>query len=296
MSVPTLYFTFQGDRLAYTRQGSGSPVLFFSNMGSTKESWVQQAEALRDKHEVISLDHIGLGESDIPSSSYSVEKYAAMLSAFIDHLGFDRISVVGNCMGSAMMLLLADRRPEKFDRMVIINPASAQTLGRGAVGRLSRVLAIFPRPIIWLSRLFWVPKLFGRFVVALQYAPRGWWRGLVQQPPGAEAIAATWNTRGRAGAMMEILSDPVQLGLVDRIEPGPDFPPCMVVWGESNHVLSAKAGRELNRTLRPEREVFLPGRGHLPMMESPEEVTALIDSFLSAPRSERAGRSVSAEA
>ncbi|WP_232786434.1 alpha/beta fold hydrolase, partial [Mycobacteroides chelonae] len=286
MTVSTSYFAFEGDRLAYTRQGSGSPVLFFSNMGSTKEAWVLQAEALRHKFEVICLDHIGLGESDIPATPYSVEKYATMLSAFIDHLDVEKISVVGNCMGSAMMLLLADRRPEKFDRLFLINPASAQTLRRSVLfGGPSRVLTRFSRVIIAASRLFWLPKIFGRIAVALQYGPRGWRRGMVHRLPGAAAIEATLNTRGRTTATLEILSDPVQLGQVDRLEPGPDFPRRMVVWGESNLVLSAKAGRELNRTLRPEREVYLPGRGHLPMIESPEEITALIDDFLTEQKS-----------
>lgn len=129
--MATQFFAFDGDRIAYTREGSGDPILFIGNMGSVKECWTQQAEALSGRYEVICADHLGLGESAVPAPGFDVERYLRFLSAFVDHLGFERINYVGNCMGSAMGLLMAEQRPERFDKMVVINPLSARTAKQG---------------------------------------------------------------------------------------------------------------------------------------------------------------------
>ncbi len=195
--MTTHSFTHNGNTVAYTRKGSGRPILFLHNGGTTKEIWTQQAEALQERYEVICLDHLGFGESDMPASGYSINDYVELLSAYIDHLGFDRISVVGNCMGSAMTLLLADQRPDIFDTLGLINPLSENTARRGVIGFAMPIAARLPRLSLWVSRQVFVPAFLTRFVVAGQYGPRGWRRGLRTPLPGAVTAGLTWRTRGR---------------------------------------------------------------------------------------------------
>jgi pimeloyl-ACP methyl ester carboxylesterase len=83
--------------------------------------------------------------------------------------------------------------------------------------------------------------------------------------------------------MAEMFSDLTWFRAIDHLRPGANFPPLAVVWGAANLGLSPRAGRDLNRTLNPDREEFLPRCGHLPMMENPEAVTAIIDQFIGAP-------------
>ncbi|CPZ68596.1 Probable hydrolase%2C alpha/beta fold family [Mycobacteroides abscessus] len=46
-------FTFRDDTLAYSRAGTGPPILFLHNGGSAKEIWTRQVEVLRQRYEVI---------------------------------------------------------------------------------------------------------------------------------------------------------------------------------------------------------------------------------------------------
>nr|WP_063776012.1 alpha/beta hydrolase [Nocardia vulneris] len=281
--MTTSFFVHQGNKIAYTRAGAGRPILFLHNGGTSKEIWTGQAGALARKHEVICLDLLGFGRSDLPAAGYTMTAYVETLSAFIDYLGFDRISVVGNCMGSAMTLLLADRRPDIFEALVLINPLTRATARHGAIGLAVPFAEHFPAMSGWVARRVRVPAPLTRFVVAAQYGPRHWLRGAIRPFPGAAVAGAGWSTRGRLYSMAELFADTTLLAEIDRLEPGPDHPPFAVIWGNANLGLSARAGRRLNRTLRPDRAEFLPGCGHLPMMENPTAVTRIIEEFIGDP-------------
>lgn len=276
-------FTVDGNSMAYTRTGSGRPILFLHNGGTTKDIWVKQVEALRGEHEVICLDQLGFGGSDMPAHGYTIGEYVSRLSAFIDHLGYERISVVGTCMGSAMALLLADKRPEVFDSLVAINPLSENTARRGIGGWAMPVVARFPRTVMAMARSVRVPRPFTNLVVTAQFGPRNWLRAIRSPLPGTSSAGRGWGDRGRLASMAEMFADAASLGAVDRLRPGANFPPLAVIWGASNLGLSPAAGRALNVTLQPDRAEFLPRCGHLPMMEAPDAVTAIIQEFVTNP-------------
>jgi pimeloyl-ACP methyl ester carboxylesterase len=75
--------------------------------------------------------------------------------------------------------------------------------------------------------------------------------------------------------------------------------PAFVLWGELDPVVPASTGMELMQHLGPSEQVTLPGVGHLPNDERPEECGALIRTWLMSRETHwkyaRAGQSTAAE-
>lgn len=66
--------------------------------------------------------------------------------------------------------------------------------------------------------------------------------------------------------------------------PRPDkplgFPPVCSIWGSANGILPAAAERKFCEILRPDEEHVIEGVGRMAPLERPEEVNAIIESFL----------------
>jgi len=59
-------------------------------------------------------------------------------------------------------------------------------------------------------------------------------------------------------------------------------PPTLALWGQQDRVFDASGADELRSRLPQARIELLPGLGHLPMMEAPNEVAGRYARFLSA--------------
>lgn len=272
-------FDYQGLPIRFARSGAGEPVVFLHNGGTSHAIWDEVAAALAPDYEVFALDLLGYGASAKPGSGYTLDRYVAILEAFLAAHRLTPVNLVGNCMGSAMSLAYAMRRPRDVRALVLINPLTAATFTAGWMGPALRLRRRAPR----LSRALYAklgPLRPGRFLaeqtLRFQLGRRGRERGIQRD----DALCNCATSSGQMQSLLGALDDLPNYEALDRFEPGPDFPPICTIWGLENKVLSARAGRALNRTLRPQREEWLDGCGHLPMMERPEAVAAIVREFL----------------
>ncbi len=272
-------FDFRGLPIAYTRAGEGRPLVFLHNGGTSHAIWREVTARLGDKYEVFALDLFGYGASAKPESGYTLENYVGMVGEFVGHHGLKPVTLVGNCMGSAMSLAFAKNRPQDVRALVLVNPLTEATLLAGWLGALHRLQRGAPgvaEKLYGLLGRFQAPSWSAAQALSFQLGSRGRARGVQHNPD----LCACYSSEGQMRSLFGILSDLGNFGTLDRFTPGKDFPPICTIWGLENRVLSAKAGRELNKTLRPQREEWLSDCGHLPMLERPEEVTATIEEFL----------------
>jgi len=127
LSIDEGYHTFSGNSLHYVASGEGEAIVFLHGFPSFWFSFVRQFEHFQRSHRVIAIDGLGAGKSDAPSGheDYKLGAMAAHLAALLDHLGEERVHVVGHDWGASLAIGFAQEYP---DRVLSVTGISAPSL------------------------------------------------------------------------------------------------------------------------------------------------------------------------
>lgn len=117
------YFDSDGVRIHYTDEGSGPPVLLLHAYNQNSSiNWRRFGivEEVVKSRRVICMDLRGHGLSQ---KLYRPEQYGAALAddaaRLLDHLGISKARVAGFSLGGLVALKLAERHPERVERLVL---------------------------------------------------------------------------------------------------------------------------------------------------------------------------------
>lgn len=106
------------------RGSDGSPVILLHGSGpgvSAWTNWRRVIPALADRHHVFAPDMAGFGFTERKADAvYDIKHWVKHLLGFMDALGIERPSLVGNSFGGSLALAAAARFPERFDKLVLM--------------------------------------------------------------------------------------------------------------------------------------------------------------------------------
>jgi pimeloyl-ACP methyl ester carboxylesterase len=248
-------------------EGSGSPVVLIHGFGAAIDWWDEIAPALAADHRVIRMDLIGHGGTEAPTSGYAIEHQAALVKAVLDHLGVDRVTVIGHSMGGEVATAFAESDPSRIERLVLIDSPP----GVGATFNLLTRLACTPI----------IGELLSRFetesVIRKSLA-----QGFAPGFPVPEQFVADFKqltyTAFRSAHDASVAFR-TERQTPDRLKALDPVPPLLVIFG-SRDALISPASAKLFGTVPGARVEVIDRAGHSPMVEAPEKTLALIVDFL----------------
>ncbi len=88
--------------------------------GASSYEWRKNIDALSEQFHVYVLDLLGFGLSDHPSVNYDAEVYTDLLNDFIHEVVGRPAIVVAHDLTSAYIIAAAYRRPQLFERLVLV--------------------------------------------------------------------------------------------------------------------------------------------------------------------------------
>jgi haloalkane dehalogenase len=123
-------------RMHYVEAGQGDPILCVHGEPSWCYLYRKMIPTLAKHGRVIAPDLVGFGRSDKPvgKESYTFALHHETLTAFIQQLDLERITLVCQDWGGLLGLPIATEMPERFARLVVMNtglPASGKPPGPG---------------------------------------------------------------------------------------------------------------------------------------------------------------------
>lgn len=117
------YADSDGVKIHYVTFGRGEPVLFVHGFPDFWYTWRKQIEGLSSDFKCIAMDTRAYNKSDKPEGveNYEMEFLMADVTAVIDDLGYEDVTLVGHDWGGVIAWSYAMQNPERVNKLVILN-------------------------------------------------------------------------------------------------------------------------------------------------------------------------------
>lgn len=116
-----------GTELFYVEVGEGLPCLVMhGGLGGDHSALHPWLDPLGDALRLVYYDHRGNGRSGRPpAETITFEQLCADADALREHLGFEKVAVLGHSFGGFVALEYALRYPERLSRLILLGTSSA---------------------------------------------------------------------------------------------------------------------------------------------------------------------------
>jgi pimeloyl-ACP methyl ester carboxylesterase len=272
----------RGLRIHYREWGpkSGKPLLLVHGAMAWSRTWRDIAAPLGEEgYRVIAFDLPPFGFSDRPSARiYSRSQQAAMIAGFADAIGLKRFVLAGHSFGAGATVEAAFSMPDRVERLILISAALEpgakddgslvkMFLGAGWLRDIA-VASTFTNPLaidMGLKRLVYdkasvTPEHTNLYTLPLFMR-------------GTSSAVGDWMMTGLYGnETRSPANDPdAYARFVQSV---------LLVWGKEDTVTPPKLGERLAGLFPNARLEVLDGVAHIPHVEKPEDVAALVGEFL----------------
>jgi pimeloyl-ACP methyl ester carboxylesterase len=276
---PVHYLDFGG-------RARGPVIVCVHGLGGSAINWSALAPRLTGHARVLALDLAGHGLTQSRGRSPDVAANRVLLHRFVESVAPGPVILMGNSMGGMISLLEADAAPETVAGLILVDPA----------------LPLVPsRPDPWVAGMFalYATPGLGRLMLArLRPSPEDLVAGVLSaccadaSRVAPEVVAEHVDlVRQRAGfdgagrdftvAMRSVLATAGYVrGQAYRRSVNSVGCPVLLLHGERDRLVPVSVAQSVARANPSWSLVVLPGVGHVPQLEAPQECAAAIIGWL----------------
>ncbi len=222
--------------------------------------WDTLFDRLAQSHDVIALDLLGCGDSDMPLDvSYSLADHAERCARFLAELGLTGVHLVGHDLGGGIAQLLAVQHPGRLASVALVNTVA---FDHWPVQPIIALRAPVIRSLLMAS------LDLGTFRLVVE-------RGVYHQQRVTGAVMAQFQRpletpEGRKGLLhFARCLDNSQLV---ALRPGLAqlTLPVLLIHGDADRYLSAQSSLELEQVIPGSRRVTMATAGHYIQLDEPD--------------------------
>ncbi len=239
------------------------PVIAFANsLGTDFRIWRDVIVRLADAFTILVYDKRGHGLSDLVEAPYSIERHASDLAGLLDLLSIRRAVICGLSVGGLIAQSMYRLRPDLIDALILCDTApkiGSDIIWNGRIadieanGLVSMADAVMER---WFTPAF---RDLERTAVA------GYANMLVRQPKeGYVAACAAIRDADLTNAASKIAV------------------PTLCVVGDQDGATPPDLVRSMADLIPGARFAIIANAGHIPCVEQPETLVALIRDFIAS--------------
>jgi 3-oxoadipate enol-lactonase len=256
----------RGIHLNVEVQGSGQPLVLLHGLTSNLTTMQREIDYFSRSYQTVAIDSRGHGRSDKPAQ-YTLQDHIDDVFGVLDALHLDRIFLLGVSMGSYVAQGIASRQPQRVAKLVLITPKA-----QGKTSSSAAFLAAHAAELEGKS-----PEEIQAFLLVGIFAPTT-----------SPEVKAALRDFGEQQAAAGLVLTPEQTLAANRALEGFDFRPVLpditadtlVISGRHDPLNPPVAGQEIADRIPNATFVILEHSGHVPSVEEPERILALIDEFL----------------
>ncbi|SAL79998.1 alpha/beta hydrolase [Caballeronia arvi] len=254
------YCEIQAGRIAYSRRGTGRPLVLLHPIGVDRSWWDEYSESWTKSYDVIAIDMRGHGDSSAVTSTISLADHAADVAAVLHKEGVAGAALIGVSMGGMVAQRVAIQFPELVGAMILCATAGGfpddvrpRIRARGDTNRQGAMSEVIDETIgRWFTTDTPRPDLVAKCRARL--AADDWF-----------SWSANWEAISRLDNLAELRDVPK---------------PALVVAGDADASIPPAVSQKIADALPDGRFVSIPGAAHFGAFDMRETFTPVFDAFL----------------
>ena len=265
----------------------GTPIVFVHGLGGSHLNWCLIGPKLADGRRAVALDLHGFGLTPGSRATATVQRNTRLLDRFVREVTGTPVILVGNSMGGLVSLLHTASAPDTVEGLVLIDPAlpvpsripDRQVGSQFLLYALPGLGELYVRAV--MSRRS--PELAVRRVIELCFADPS--RADPAMLTASVALAAERQHQEHPNAAAFLAASRSLMSVAGQRHRYWEMMasvrvPVLLIGGEADRLVPAASMRQAAARNPRWETVMLPGVGHTPQLEAPDNVIAAVRDWL----------------